>query len=101
MQVNSISNNQTFGARIKISKAAKADIRDGAIISSLGTSLSGSGALSSMPASDPVHHIHSAAKVIDGLFAAVGSALSAGGATCMKFAHSLFKNAVKNSKIPS
>ena len=100
MQVNSI-NNQTFGARIKISKVVKSDIRDGAIVSSLGTSLSGSGALSSAPASDPVHHIHFAAKVIDGVFATVGSVFSAGGAACMKFSHSLFKNAVKNSKIPS
>ena len=100
MQVNSI-NNQTFGARIKISKAAKNDIHDGVIVSSIGTSLSGSGALSSVPASDPIHHIHIAAKVVDGAFATAGSILSAGGAACMKFAHSLFKNAAKNSKIPS
>ena len=100
MQINSI-NNQTFGAKIKISKASKADIRDGVILSSLGTSLSGSGALSSAPVSDPIHHIHLAAKVVDGAFAAIGSAFSAGGATCLKFAHSLFKNAAKNSKIPS
>lgn len=100
MQVNSV-NNQTFGARIKISKAAKNDIRDGVIVSSIGTSLSGSGALSSVPASDPVHHIHFAAKVVDGAFATAGSILSAGGAACMKFAHALFKNAVKKSKIPS
>ncbi len=100
MQVNYI-NNQTFGARIKISKAAKNDIRDGVILSSVGTSLSGSGVLSSVPASDPIHHIHFAAKVVDGAFAAAGSAFSAGGAACVKFAHSLFKSAVKNSKIPS
>ncbi len=100
MQVNTL-NNQTFGARIKISKAAKNDIRDGAIVSSLGTSLSGSGALSSVPASDPIHHIHYSAKVMDGAFATAGSVLSAGGAACMKFAHSLFKSAIRNSKIPS
>ncbi len=103
MQINAI-NNQNFGARIKISKlpkASKEDFRDASIISGLGTSLSGSGAMSSLPASDPVHHIHVSAKVVDSGIAIGGSACSAGGSACMKFAHSLFKSGVKNSKIPS
>ena len=54
-----------------------------------------------VPASDPIHHIHYSAKVMDGAFATAGSVLSAGGAACMKFAHSLFKSAIRNSKIPS
>lgn len=103
MQINSI-NEQSFGARIKISKlpkTAKADLRDASILSGVGTSLSASGAMSSLPASDPVHHIHIAAKVVDSGFALIGSAFSSGGAACMKFAHSLFKNGIKNSKIPT
>ncbi len=103
MQINAI-NNQSFGARIRISKlpkAAKEDFRDASIISGLGTSLSGTGILSCLPASDPVHHVHISAKAVDCGFAVGGSACSAGGGACMKFAHSLFKNGLKNTKIPT
>lgn len=100
MQVKSI-NSQSFGARIKISKAAKADFRDASIISGIGTSLTGTGAMSCLPASDPVHHIHVSAKVVDSGFAIAGSACSAGGTALMKFAHSLFKSGMKNTKIPT
>jgi len=102
MQVNSINSyNPNFGAKIKISKAAKEDLRDAAILSGFGTSLSGTGALSCLPASDPVHHIHSAAKVLDCGFAIGGSATSVGGATSMKLAHSILKDGIKKIKIPS
>ena len=100
MKINSI-NNQSFGARIKISKIAKEDIRDASILSSLGTTSSGLGVLSSLPASDPVHHVQVSAKVVDSGSAIGGSAASAGGATLMKMAHTIFKNGINKSKIPS
>jgi hypothetical protein len=100
MQVNNISS-QNFGARIKISKPAMADFRDSAVLSGLGTTASGIGMMSSVPATDPVHHIHFAAKIIDVIFAGVGGVASAIGASCFKISHSLFKNGLKNSKIPS
>jgi len=100
MQINTIDN-QNFGARIKISKKTVGTFRDAAIMSGAGTSLSASGVMSSLPASDPIHHIHIAAKVIDGVFATVGSAFFAGGSVCAKFAQTLFKNAFKKPNIPS
>lgn len=100
MYINSV-NNQSFGAKIKISKPAMADFRDASILSTLGTSVSASGAGSSVPATDPLHHIHVAAKIVDAIFAGVGGIASAAGSVCMKFAHSLFKNGIKKSKIPS
>ena len=100
MQVNSITN-QNFGARIKISKAARADFRDASLISASGTSLSGTGAMSFLPAGDPAHHIQSSAKILDSGSAVAGSALLIGGAAFMKIAHHLLKNGIKNIKIPT
>ena len=100
MQVNSV-NNQSFGARIKISKAVKADLMDGAALSSLGTSASGIGTMSSVPLADPAHHVLMPAKVVDSAFALIGSTIAGIGANCMRRAGLFFKSAMKNSKIPS
>ena len=88
-----------FGARIRINKEAKAFYRDASIMSGLGMSATGSGIMSSMPAFDPGHHIHSAAKVVDGMSALFGVCLSGVGAACTKFAHTLFREGNKFSKL--
>lgn len=100
MQINYF-NNQYFGARIKISKMAKTDLKDASALSAIGTSASATGLASSMPAFDPAHHVHSAARVVDGAFALTGSGFSILGARCMNWARSLFKDVVRSSKIPS
>lgn len=100
MQVNSV-NNPSFGARIKISKAVKADLIDGAALSSLGTSATGIGTMASIPLTDPAHHVLMPAKVVDSAFALIGSTIAGIGANCMRRAGLFFKSAMKNSKIPS
>lgn len=98
MQVSNIDNTH-FSARIKINKPALSYYRDASIISGLGSSSTASGIMSSMPASEPVHHIHSAAKIIDGLFAFCGTVMTCVGAGYEKLAHSLFKEGNKVAKL--
>ncbi len=100
MRVQSI-NNTPFCAKIKIDKAVKENLVYGGTLSSAGTSLSGSGILSCLPASDPVHHIHSAGKVVDSASALGGSAFGIGGGALSKLGAEFIKQAAKEAKIPS
>lgn len=100
MHVQSI-NNVSFGAKIKIDRRVKENLVYGGALSSAGTSLSGSGILSCLPASDPVHHIHSAGKVVDFASALGGSASGIGGSVLSKVGVEFIKEAIKEAKIPS
>ena len=88
-----------FGARIKISKPSGKYYRDAAIMSGLGSTASGFGLMSSAPLTDPVHHIHVAAKFVDGIFALCGAGFAGVGVACAKLAHNLVKEGNKLSKI--
>ena len=98
MQINCVDNTG-FCARIRINKPSGIYYRDAAIMSGLGTTASGAGLMSSTPLTDPAHHVHTAAKVVDGLFALCGVGLAGVGTACTKFAHTLFKEGNKLSKI--
>ncbi len=98
MNINKIDQTN-FEARIKISKTAKSYYRDASIMSGLGISATGSGVMSSLPAFDPAHHIHTAAKVVDGMFALIGTGFTTIGGGCAKLAHTLLKEGNKFSKL--
>lgn len=93
------TDNTNFKARIKINKSAKYFYRDASIMSGLGTSATGSGVMSSLPAFDPAHHIHSSAKLVDGMFTLIGAGFVTVGAFCTKLAHALIKEGNKFSKL--
>lgn len=103
MQVNSISNNQCFGARIKLSKQMKEDLLQATGATSLGSSVLSTGATSSAPVFDPAHHIHSAAKVVDGAFAVIGSGFTGVASSCFKLGSDLYKGFISKfkAKMPS
>lgn len=88
-----------FGARIKINKPAGTYYRDASIMSGIGSTASGCGLMSSSPLADPAHHVHVAAKFVDGFFALCGIGLAGVGAACAKLAHNLVKEGNKLSKI--
>lgn len=99
MQINSINNSTNFGARIKINKVSKACYRDAALLSSSGTTASGIGVSSCLPAFDPAHHVATAAKVVDGAFAIIGTGLAFVSGALFKLSHSIFKNGIKAGKM--
>lgn len=107
MNIQAINNSPNFGARIKINKTAANDLLTTGIGSGIGTTATVAGVSSSMPMSDPAHHIYSAAKVVDGMQASTGAGLFAGGASAFRFATSFLKSGIKNlsktnsTKIPS
>lgn len=93
MKINLRNNSFNFGARIKIDKNNLENIRDASLLSSTGSSLSGIGISSSVPLTDPVHHIHTMGKVVDGSFAFSGVSIAGYGLKYFKQATEIiFKN---------
>ncbi len=96
-------NNTAFGAKIKLDKNIANDLLYSGTISSIGSSAIGSGIASSAPVLDPVHHIHSAAKVVDGAFALTGLGFGGVASSCFKLSLEFLKSALSKmkAKIPS
>ncbi len=99
MKTNSVNSNQNFTARIKINKDVKVDLTNSAVLSSMGTSSTGSGILSSLPAFEPAHHIHPMAKSVDMSSSIGGLGLVSYGAYYVKKAAFILYKSLKNINI--